>query len=478
MPAIGDDVFFAAIPELNQRLIAREFSAVELARAFANRLEQLGPRYNALALPLAQQAIRRAEDVDKDLKRGRTHGPLQGVPYGVKDLISYKGRPTTWGAKPYVGQVFDYNATVVDRLDAVGAVLTGKLAMVELAGGPSYRFASASLTGPGLNPWDRTRWSGGSSSGSAAAVAAGLVPYALGSETSGSILTPASYCGVTGLRPTYGLVSRHGAMALSWTLDKLGPLARSAEDCGLILQVIAGKDSKDPGSAGKSFYYTPQYARPLKELKVGYAPVDFGERADPAARAAFAACLTVFKESGVQLVETAWPQFPYGPVLATILGSEAGSIFEPLITSGKVDELADPAQIAGLKASLEIPAKDYLKAQRVRRLIQDAFLQFFAEVDAVIAPARPGPASKIDQRLDAGGPGPAAATSATAGFQGIIPAGNLAGLPALSLPCGFADNLPVGVQVMGPPFSENTLLAIGREFQSKTDWHKRRPPMR
>ena len=165
--------------------------------------------------------------------------------------------PTTWGARPYAAQVFDYNATVIDKLAGVGAVLTGKLSMVELAGGGGYRYASASLSGPGLNPWDRTRWSGGSSSGSAAAVAAGLVPFAIGSETSGSIVTPASFCGVTALRPTYGLVSRHGAMALSWTLDKLGPFARSAEDCGLILQAIAGKDGKDPGSAGKSFYYTP-----------------------------------------------------------------------------------------------------------------------------------------------------------------------------------------------------------------------------
>ena len=166
---------------------------------------------------------------------------------------------------------------------------------------------------------------------------------------------------------------------------------------------------------------------------------------------------------------------PYGPILATILGSEAGSIFEPLITRGKVDELADQAQIAGLKASLEIPAKDYLKAQRLRRLIQDAFSMVFAEVDALIAPGRPGPASKVDQRLDGGAPAPGSAVDAASGFQGIIPAGNLAGLPALVLPCGFADNLPVGLPVVGLPFSENTLLAIGREFQARTDWHKRHP---
>ena len=176
MAEIGEDVFFAAIPEINVRLKSKEFSAEDLARAFATRLERLGPRYNALALPLPQQAIRKAQDVDKDLKRNRLRGPLQGIPYGVKDLLSYAGQPTTWGAKPYAGQVFDYHATVIEKLDGVGAVLTGKLSMVELAGGGGYRYASASLFGPGLNPWDRGRWSGGSSSGSAAAVAAGLVP--------------------------------------------------------------------------------------------------------------------------------------------------------------------------------------------------------------------------------------------------------------------------------------------------------------
>jgi aspartyl-tRNA(Asn)/glutamyl-tRNA(Gln) amidotransferase subunit A len=474
MAAIGNDVFFAAIPELNQRLKAKEFSAEDLARAFAQRLAQLGPRYNALALPLPQEAIRKGKEVDKDLKIDRLRGPLQGVPYGVKDLLSYRGQPTTWGAKPYAGQVFDYHATVIEKLDALGAVLTGKLAMVELAGGGGYRMASASLTGPGLNPWDRTRWAGGSSSGPAAAVAAGLVAFAIGSETSGSIVTPASYCGVTALRPTYGLVSRYGAMALSWTLDKLGPFARSAEDCGRVLQAIAGGDAKDPGSAGKSFYYTPQYARPMKELKIGYAPVDFGDRAEEPARAAFQAALGVLKETGVTLVETRLPQFPYGPILSTILAAEQGSIFEPLIGSGKVDQLADTAQINGLKASLDVAAKDYLKAMRLRRVIQEEFSKLFTRVDALLAPGRSGPATKVDQPLDRGGFQPAAGTPP--GLQGIIQAGNLAGLPALVLPCGFAQNLPVALQVVGAPFAENLLLAIGREFQARTEWHKKRPP--
>jgi aspartyl-tRNA(Asn)/glutamyl-tRNA(Gln) amidotransferase subunit A len=474
MASIGADTFFAPLAELNASLKARDFSAEELARAVSERLQRLGPRYNALALPLHQEAVRKAKEVDKELKLQRDRGPLQGIPYGVKDLLAFAGQPTTWGAKPYAAQVFDYTATVIEKLSSRGAVLTGKLSMVELAGGGGYRFPSASLTGPGLNPWDRTRWSGGSSSGSAAAVAAGLVPFAIGSETSGSIVTPASFCGVTALRPTYGLVSRHGAMALSWTLDKLGPFARSAEDCGLILQVIAGKDSKDPGSAGKSFYYTPQYARPLKELKVGYAPSDFAEWADPATRPAFDAAIAALKALGLQFVETTLPDLPYGPALSTILNGEMGSIFEPLIASGKVDDLADHPQIAGLKASLELPAKDYLKAMRLRRVMQDAIGDVFASVDILIAPGRAAVAPKVDQPLDRGGSG--GAPPKDPGFRSIIPLGNLAGLPALVLPCGFAENMPVALQLVGSPFSENTLLAVGREFQSKTDWHKRRPP--
>jgi aspartyl-tRNA(Asn)/glutamyl-tRNA(Gln) amidotransferase subunit A len=263
-------------------------------------------------------------------------------------------------------------------------------------------------------------------------------------------------------------------MALSWTLDKLGPFARSAEDCGLILQTIAGKDSNDPGSAGKSFYYTPQYARPMKDLRVGYAPADFAEWAEPATRPAFEAAIGVLKASGMQFVETKLPDLPYGAALSTILAGEMGSIFETLIASGKVEELADKPQIAGLKASLELPAKDYLKAMRLRRLMQEEVGKLFGSVDVLLAPGRAAIASKIDQPLDRGPRG--GAPPKDPGFRAIIPMGNLAGLPALVLPCGFADNMPVALQVVGVPFSENTLLAIGREFQSRTDWHKRRPP--
>jgi aspartyl-tRNA(Asn)/glutamyl-tRNA(Gln) amidotransferase subunit A len=475
MPPISDDIFFAGITEINQKLTKREFSAVELARAFCDRLESLGPRYNALALSLRKSALRDAKEVDGDLKRERLRGPLQGIPFGAKDLLAFAKFPTTWGAQPYADQVFDYNASVLTHILKRGGLLAGKLAMVELAGGPSYRYASASLTGPGLNPWDKTRWSGGSSSGSAIAVASGLVTYALGSETSGSILTPCAFCGVTGLRPTYGLVSRHGAMALSWTLDKIGPICRSAEDCGLVLEAIAGTDYDDPSSAKKSFYYTPQFARDLKDVRVGFAPVDFSEAVDPAARADYAKALETIRSLGVQVTEAKLPDFPYGAIIGTIISSEGSAVFEPLINSGKVDQLADAYQIAGLKAGLEIPAKEYLKAMRIRALIQEAFHDLLSTVDVLIAPTRYDPAPKITQPLDRrAGDRP---TPTRPGLAALIQAGNLAGLPALALPCGFANGMPMGLQLVGSPFSENMLLAIGKTFQDRTDWHKRRPPV-
>jgi aspartyl-tRNA(Asn)/glutamyl-tRNA(Gln) amidotransferase subunit A len=454
-------------------LRAKEVSAVELTRAFGKRLETVGPRYNALALPLTERAIKQAKAVDGEIKRGRLRGPLQGIPWGGKDLLSVAGQITTWGARPYAAQVFDHDATVVQKLESAGAPLLGKLAMVELAGGPSYRFAAASLTGPGRNPWDQSRWSGGSSSGSAIAVAAGLAPFAIGSETSGSILTPAAFCGVTALRPTYGLVSRYGAMPLSWTLDKLGPFCRSAEDCGLVLETIAGGDRHDPGSAGKNFYYTPQYARQMSDLRIGYAAADFSEWPDESARPAFQQALEIMRSLGVTMVETKLPDFPYGALIGCIISVDAATVFEPLISSGKVDELADQKQIAGLKAGLEIPAHVYLKAQRVRRVAQHAIFTMFSDIDALVTPGRFAPAPKIEYPLDHR---PDRPRPKDAGLTSLIPAGNLAGMPALSLPCGFAGNLPLAIQVAGLPFSENTLLAIGKEFQSRTDWHKRRPP--
>jgi aspartyl-tRNA(Asn)/glutamyl-tRNA(Gln) amidotransferase subunit A len=475
MPLSGDDLYFAPAVALNQAWRSGEISARELAEAFSKRLETHGPPLNALAASLGREAARQARELEGERKRERFRSVLQAVPYGAKDLLAWPGAPTTWGAKPYAAQSFDKPATALRRLRSTGAVLIAKLAMIELAGGPSYRWAKASHTGPCRNPWNREHWAGGSSSGSGAAVAAGLVPYALGSETSGSILTPAAFCGVTGLRPTYGLVSRAGAMALSWTLDKIGPLARTAEDCGHILQAISGGDGADPGSAGKSFYFAPQFAKPIAQMKIGYAPTDFFEWTEESTRPAFSQALDAVKAMGVKLVEVELPDYPYGPLVSTILQGEAASIFEELIESGGVDELADERQIAGLKETQGLLAKDYLRAMRIRRNVVEAFRRFFYEsdVDMILAPTRTSTANRIDQPLDAARPN--APSSAKRGLVQHIPAGNLAGLPALSLPCGFAGGLPLGISFMGRAFHENALLAVGMEFQRRTSWHKERP---
>jgi aspartyl-tRNA(Asn)/glutamyl-tRNA(Gln) amidotransferase subunit A len=473
MPAFTDDLFFATIGELGSRLRARDFSAAELTRAFSERLEKAGPEYNALALSLRADGVKQARATDDRIKHGRPRGPLEGIPYGAKDLLAVADRPTTWGARPYATQMFGQDAAAIAGLDKAGAALIGKLSMIELAGAGGYHSASASLFGPGLNPWDRSRWSGGSSSGSGSAVAAGLVPFALGSETWGSIMSPCAYCGITGLRPTYGLVSRQGAMPVAWTMDKIGPMARSAEDCAFVLHAISAADSNDPSSAGKRYYYWPEYAPDLKQIRVGFAPVDFSDWAEPSARPAFEAALDTIRSTGVQMKEVALPDFPYAAIAEVVIATEASAAFERLIESGGVEQLADQKQIAGLKAGLEIAARDYLKAMRVRRLIQEALAKLFVDYDLLVSPSCFGPATPITEAVDSEPqrPGPA-----QRGLSDLSAAGNLAGLPALFLPCGFADGLPVGIQVVSRPFMEALLIIYGREFQKRTDWHRRRPP--
>jgi aspartyl-tRNA(Asn)/glutamyl-tRNA(Gln) amidotransferase subunit A len=274
------------------------------------------------------------------------------------------------------------------------------------------------------------------------------------------------------LRPTYGLVSRRGAMALAWTLDKIGPMCRSAEDCALVLSVIAGNDYEDPGSAGKSFHYAPQFARKPDEITIGYAPVDFDESTAPETRAGFQEALKVVKSLGMNMKEVEIPDFPYTALVTTIIAAEGASSFEDFIRSGKVDELIEHRQAEGLRASLEIPVVDYLRAMRVRALVQQAFRDLLLDVDFLLAPTKPNIAWKLTDRLDA-----PATPPKSRGLSGLIPAGNLAGLPALSLPCGFASGLPIAISLVGRPFYENQLIAIGKAFQSHTDWHRKRPPV-
>src|ERR1700686_1959950 len=269
----GDEIVYLSVSELAKRIESKKLSPVDLTQAYLDRSQKLGPRFNAYARLTPEIALEQARAAEKEIQRGHYRGPLHGIPYAAKDLLAVKGLPTTWGAKPYANQVFDYNATVIDHLKGVGAVMIGKASMIELAGGMGYRFASASLQGEAKNPWDTTCWTCGSSSGSGAIVSAGLAAFAIGTETWGSIICPSAFCGVSGHRPTYGRVSRYGAMALAYSVDKIGPLARSAEDGTPLFAAIAGHDPLERSMLPvdrAAFTYSPGSGLKSRPLRVGW----------------------------------------------------------------------------------------------------------------------------------------------------------------------------------------------------------------
>ena len=475
---------FATVAELGALLRKRKVSAVEIATEVLDALESDGPRYNALASLMRERALREAALADRALAKGPPRTALAGIPYGAKDLLAAVGAPTTWGAPQLAEQTFDVDAGAIEKLRRAGAVLAAKLAMVELAGGGGYRYPSASLHGPGLNPWDRTRWSGGSSSGSGSAVGAGLVPFALGSETSGSIGTPAAYCGVTGLRPTYGLVTRRGAMALSWTLDKIGPLARTAEDCAIVLEAIAGADGGDASVSGERFRRLDRRrsAAVIRTVRVGYSGDELALATPEARRALERGVAELRRVLKVKTVRAALPEgIPYGAMVTTVHAAEGASIFAELIEGGRWDELRDRRQMIGLRDSLEIRARDYLRAMRLRTVLQERLRELFRDVDVLLSFGRNTTATPVTQRLDqpaSGSGGSLASQPRPVGNVALIAAGNLAGLPAIFFPCGFGtDGLPVGLQLVGPPFSEPLLVALAGAYQRETGHHLRRPPI-
>ena len=394
---------------------------------------------------------------------------MHGVPYGLKDLLDTSGIRTTFGAAPFADRVPERDATVARRLAEAGAVLLGKLSMIELAGGLEYHTGEAALNGPCRTPWDLARWAGGSSSGSGAAVAAGLVPFAIGSETWGSITCPAAFCGVTGLRPTYGVLSRAGAMALSYSMDKLGPMARSAEDCALVLRSLAGPDPRDPSSIAAP----PGLARIRPELPAGLrvGVLDLPEKPKVSAgvRKAFAEAQAVFRAAGALLEPARLPDLPFEPVASLVISAEGASAFEELIATGRTRLLADRSH-AKRKPEDYLPkanAADYVRAMRVRGVMQRALARFFARHDLVLAPNLPYPPPRVEEVFDEllSAPDPLGA------------AGNLAGLPAVAMPMGLVDGLPASVQLVAPPLEEARLLSAAALFQARTAHHRARPPL-
>lgn len=455
---------YMPIRELGKHIRNCEISPVKLTELFLNRLESLGPELNAVVTITRERALAQAKKAEKEIEAGQYRGPLHGIPYGAKDLLATKGIPTSWGAAPFKNQVFDYDATIIKKLDEAGAILCAKLAMIELAGGMGYRQPSASFTGSPKNPWNPRTWAGGSSSGSGAAVSAGLVPFALGSETWGSILSPANNCGVTGLRPTYGRVSRHGAMALSWTLDKLGPLCLTADDCGLVLEAIAGPDPDDPTTIGEEWNYRPTHKRRFR-LAV---PKGVTDDAQEDVRACFENALNTLRKMAT-IEEFEFPDLPHEAITRTILNAEAASAFDEFTESGEASQLTAPEDHYSLYARTAVLAKDYLKALRLRGIMARAIDEAMAPFDAVVAPSSKKAATPIDQEFLK-----VAWWNKVKDPMGAI--GNATGLPSISVPSGFTnDGLPVGIQFMGRAYDENIIITIARAYQSLTDWHSRHP---
>lgn len=456
---------FASISQLGHWLRNGETTPTKLVEYFLDRLVRLGGQYHAVVNVTADRALEEGERAARDLAAGKDRGPLHGIPYGIKDLFAARGAPTTWGAAPYRDRVLDYDATVVTRLAEAGALLCAKLATVEIAGGMGYQQADASFTGPGINPWNRSAWSGGSSTGPGIAVAAGLVPFAVGTETWGSIVTPASYCGVSALRPTYGRVSRHGAMPLAWTMDKVGPFARSADDLGTVLDAMSGPDPKDPTTLPAA---AARDAAP-RNLPLRFAvPKNGGEEMQAEVQANFEASLKLLGELGtIQNVEL--PQLPLDAAADIIVSAEMSSSMEDLIGTDAAEHLQAPEDRIGGIANGMIFAKDYLRALRLRGKGMRAYDAWFADIDVVVAPSMPAVACPLDVPF----------REYFSRYRGtpLGGAGNLLGLPALSIPNGIGERgLPTGLLLVGPALSEETLLHVARELQKRTNWHRQYPP--
>jgi len=473
-----EDLLFLSIRELGTLIRKRQISPVDLVQQYLARSNKFGQKYNAYVNLTTELALQSARKAEEELASGRDRGPLHGIPYAAKDLVAVAGYPTTWGARPFRDQTFDYNATVIEKLSAAGAVLIGKAAMIELAGGLGYTNGFASFTGPARNPWNTDYWTCGSSSGSGAIVAAALAPFALGSDTRGSILCPSSHCGISGLRPSFGRVSRYGAMAIAWTMDKLGPMCRTADDCGLVLSAMAGHDAKDYDSLPEhlaAFRYSEASSRPLRIGKITKAwhhlPADLEKAID--------AALQVLEQHGATVADVRIPDGAYEEAAELTILIEAASSFQELIKSGKCAELDDPLGRVNGYPSMEFSANDYLQVQRVRRFLQANINKLFDDFDVLTTAAQDGAASLLHEPQP-NTPAPPRTRRESRPAPTPEPDGvsSLCGLPAISVPCGFNDKkLPYGIVFMGRALHDEQVIAAAHLFQQHTDWHRKRPPL-
>ncbi len=438
-----EELAFYSVRELAELIRTRQVTSTQLTRLALDRLKRFDPQLHCVITLTEDLALEQAARADSEIAAGKYRGPLHGIPYGAKDLLAVKGYKTTWGAMPYKEQVIDLDATVVKKLQEAGTVLVAKLSLGALAWGDVW-YADTTR-----NPWNLGQGSSGSSAGSASAVSAGLVPFAIGSETWGSIVSPSTRCGVTGLRPTHGRVSRTGAMALSWSMDKLGPICRTVEDCALVFDAIRGPDKLDLSVIDPAFNYTPDID--LGKLRFGYLKRDFEK--DTTYQEQNTATLEKLRELGVELIEIELPDLPVD-AMQIILGAEAAAAFDELTRSNRDDLLVRQIKNAwpnSFRASRFIPAVEYIQANRVRTLLIQQMAELMAEIDIYISPSFEG-----DNLLLT----------------------NLSGHPCVVLPNGFnEDGEPTSITFIGRLYDEATLLAVAKKYQDATDFHKKHPPL-
>lgn len=444
LPQNEKDIAFLSVAELSVLIKTRKLSSEKLTTIYLDRIKKYADTLQCLITLLDTEALQKAKEMDIEIQNGNYRGPLHGIPYGIKDLLSVKGTKTTWGAAPFKDQFFEETATLVEKLDGAGAVLLGKFTLGALAMGDVW------YGGITKNPWNLKQGSSGSSAGSASAVSAGLIPFAIGTETLGSIVSPATRNGVTGLRPTFGRVSRHGAMALSWSMDKIGPISRSALDNGIVLSVINGFDEKDKSTIPAAFNYSA--SKSIKDLKIGYFPVFFeGDRANLANDLQV---LEDLKAMGLTLHPLDLSTSVHVGSMRIILEAEAAAAFDDLTRSNRDDLLVAQHKNAWpniFRTARFIPAVEYIQANRYRSILIDEVHELFKEFDVIVAPS-------------------------FAGNQLLIT--NLTGHPALCMPNGFTQNgSPTSITFLANLYDEEKLIMLGSSYQKKTEWQKKRPPL-
>jgi len=441
MPQNFEDIAFYPLTSLASLIKSRKLTSTQLTELYLSRLKKYGPPLECVVTLTEELALKQARRADQEIAAGHYRGPLHGIPWGAKDLLSTIGTKTTWGAEPYKDQVLEENATVVERLEQAGAVLVAKLSLGALAMGDVW------FGGKTKNPWNPKQGSSGSSAGPAAATAAGLVGFSIGTETWGSIISPCTRCGVTGLRPTFGRVSRFGAMALSWTMDKIGPICRSVEDCALVFDTIYGADGKDPTVADFPFNWEPSLD--LRQIRIGYLKKAFEK--DYKNKKNDEACLALLRSLGAELVPFELPELPVN-ALSLILDAEAAAAFDELTRRGKDDLLRRQDKNAWpniFRQARLIPAVEYIQANRIRTVLMEEMRAKMKEIDVYLAPSFGG-----DNLLLT----------------------NLSGHPAVVVPDGFdQQGSPTSITFIGNLFEEAKALRVAMAFQDATDFHLKHP---